>query len=703
MIEEGEIAKFQKKILNRYYESYGKKVLKLIKPSGNKNMNIPLHILTKFFIRFYTEEGYDRKFYSDLNRDLTNNKFDDYHPFIFLIYDCLNKGYIKPYRQKLFRGAEIYINKFNDLMYDIRKNEKEKILYFSKSFLSFSKDEIEAKKFLKPSDNNTVGVLFILEGCENNKFFITNIDIESLSSNENEKEVLALPFTCFEVVEIGKYEIYNGFMYRKIYLKYLDKYQKIIDDKLNDLWNLNDDKEIKDFFCKSMESRFGKDVQKCYNKKNKLSVNYAKMLNVPADNSFFLGQIASQFISKITGNQIAANIDDEFPNLMYDLKERLYKNNKNIISPTEKNRLIEIIIDTLKKIDIEVLGGSYSLGYCLGVFISNFVSFWNAPTASKCINIVSLALGCGLPAIKILPKLIPLLKLDVEKLLFNSPLNVEMISNILNIFWAVGIETYNIFRFHYEQKIKWSVTRRYIGKRLIKLGISVGFSITGWCVSKAIVFGIVIITGVSLEPWVTAVIGFLGGAGFGLLGNYTGVGNYLADKAFGEDQFILTSGNLYYKYIPEKYRKKGNNPHLKWNKTYLCAGVKSYIIECIENDVNTQMRVMNIPNDVFELKECLGYPIDKNSSNNDNNIDDSTDEDDYEDYKTFVVRKLTNENKFVGDLVIPYKGISENAFKIDFIIYGIDKEKISVKEWIDFKDKESKEKLIQVGFILSVY
>ena len=54
--------------------------------------------------------------------------------------------------------------------------KKKKYYIFQKVF--YLKDEDEAKKFLKPSDNNTVGVLFILEGCENDKFFITNIDID---------------------------------------------------------------------------------------------------------------------------------------------------------------------------------------------------------------------------------------------------------------------------------------------------------------------------------------------------------------------------------------------------------------------------------------------------------------------------------------------------------------------------------------------
>lgn len=113
------------------------------------------------------------------------------------------------------------------------------------------------------------------------------------------------------------------------------------------------------------------------------------------------------------------------------------------------------------------------------------------------------------------------------------------------------------------------------------------------------------------------------------------------------------------------------------------------------------MRVINIPNDIFELEECLGYDLNNNYQINEFYSDDSTDDD--EDGKKFICKKLKQGKKHAGDLVIPYKGINENAYKIDFIIYGINKEKISGEEWSECRDKENKEKLIEVGFVLSVY
>lgn len=81
LIEKDEITNFQNVLINRYCKSYSKATMESIKPLGDRNMNIPLHILTKIFINFYTKEKeYDdgQNFYEDMNKDLTNNKFDDY-------------------------------------------------------------------------------------------------------------------------------------------------------------------------------------------------------------------------------------------------------------------------------------------------------------------------------------------------------------------------------------------------------------------------------------------------------------------------------------------------------------------------------------------------------------------------------------------------------------------------------------------------
>ena len=116
------------------------------------------------------------------------------------------------------------------------------------------------------------------------------------------------------------------------------------------------------------------------------------------------------------------------------------------------------------------------------------------------------------------------------------------------------------------------------------------------------------------------------------------------------------------------------------------------------------MRVINIPNTVYELYECLGYEINENYQTDDYISEDSTDStDDDEEGKKFICKKIRQGNLYAGDLIIPYKGIDENAHKIDFIIYGINKERINNKEWAESRDKEVKKQLIEIGFVLSVY
>ena len=96
-----------------------------MKPSGNKNIEIPIHLLTKSFLKLYTQEK--PYFYRDLNKDLSNGKFDDYRTFIFLLYNGLNKGILSSYRDDyLYRGAILSITEFNEM----ENNFKKKITIF---------------------------------------------------------------------------------------------------------------------------------------------------------------------------------------------------------------------------------------------------------------------------------------------------------------------------------------------------------------------------------------------------------------------------------------------------------------------------------------------------------------------------------------------------------------------------------------------
>ena len=707
LIEKDEISKFQNLLLSRYYKKYDNSKSYLIKPSGNKNMDIPNHLLAKFFLRLYTCEN--PKFYRDLNKDLSNGKFDDYHPYLFLLYNGLNKGILKPYKEsELSRGGCLSIIEYDEMKYNFEQTKKDKSLksiYYAKNFLSFSKSQNVAKKFLKDVQKGLKKILFILQKPKNKKFFISNIEIESYSEFGNkEEEVLFLPLSCFEIIDIRE-EKESDLEYSIVELRYLENYKEEIDSEIEKIKNDKDGEnaqiKIDEFFVNSINSKFGKDVQKYYDKKNKISIKYCQMIEASPENNYFLNIIGSGFIDKINqliynnSNEAMIHVDDEISNMKKDEEKREERNEAMVHVDDEAPNMIDRIkkfISDISKIDNKQFDQSYSIGVCLGNFIYNFYSFMKAPNSTKLKNLASLSLAVGLPIIK----LIPGMKSKIQEFLLSKgklDIDISKISNSLNILYAVSLELYSIYSF--STKHKKNITCFYAMKRLIKLGAGVGCSFLGNFLGKLVMNGVKVYLGVSVGPMATFVIGLFTGAAVGYYGTY--VADTLGDTIFGKDEFVLTSSHLYNKYIPTKYRKKYCNPNLKWNKTYLCNNVKSYIIECIINESEIIMLIMNIPNDVNEIDECLEFENKKDTNDNDDdNKSESTDLSE----EVENISKIFKNEKFVGDLVIPYKGIKENCYAINFVIFGINKEKINYEEWARIK---ADEKNIEVVFNLSVY
>ena len=323
LLEKGDITKFQNVLLSRYFKKGNNSINYLIKPSGNKNMDIPLHLLTKFFLRFYTEE--EPRFYADLNKDLTNGKFDDYHPFIFLLYNGLNQGILQSCKDsQLYRGCAISNQEFQEMKDSFRlakKNKSLRPIYYAKNLMSFSKKKDKAMEFLLTSSyNDCTTILFNIQKPKNKKFFLSNIDISSFSEFESEAEILFLPLSCFEIMDISSEKNFLGVKYIEVKLKYLDEYEEKIKSKIEEI--KKDEKAINNFFENSMNSKFGKDVQKYYDKKNKVSIKYCQFINATPNNNFFLNKIGTGFIHKLNkfinkdNNEAAIHVDDEIPNMM---------------------------------------------------------------------------------------------------------------------------------------------------------------------------------------------------------------------------------------------------------------------------------------------------------------------------------------------------------------------------------------------------
>ena len=111
--------------------------------------NIPIELLSKYYIRFYTDES--SKFYSHFNKDLRENKKDDYITFIKVLYKGIKLQSLPICSDKeLYRGSKLSNNEIK-LIEKYLNSKHENLpgaIVFSKTFLSFTKDKKIAENFL---------------------------------------------------------------------------------------------------------------------------------------------------------------------------------------------------------------------------------------------------------------------------------------------------------------------------------------------------------------------------------------------------------------------------------------------------------------------------------------------------------------------------------------------------------------------------
>ena len=222
---------FTSKIYNKYKNENTE--IKNLLNSIENIQNIPVELLSKYYARLYTAESdnNNNNFYSDINKDLRENKKDNYLSYIKILYEGIKtKSLPLGSNNILYRGTRL-LNKEIEIIKKYIKNKKEGLpgaMVFSKTFLSFSKDDKIAEDFLKKQKNNNElnKVLFILEKDNNIDYNLsTHADIEKISFYPNEKEVLFFSFSSFEIKEVKKvndrYEI--KLLYLGKYIKELEK------------------------------------------------------------------------------------------------------------------------------------------------------------------------------------------------------------------------------------------------------------------------------------------------------------------------------------------------------------------------------------------------------------------------------------------------------------------------------------------------
>ena len=291
---------------------------------------IPIEILSKYYIRLYTIES---NFYRNLNRDLGLNQIKKYLPFYKALYEGVKlKSLPLSSDKNLYMGSKISVQEITKIKRYL-KNKKPNLpgsIMFSRSFLSFSKERGEAELFLDIS-NNMSGlskVLYILEKNEHLGYNLsTHGDIENVSFYANEKEVLFFPFSSFEIKSVNE----NNSLSREetvyeITLIYLGKYLEEIEKDFNITPNkkLIPDSEFKtqlfqtglipeenivNLNTKSLYNSYKKYENEILNNTNsnnlKLNGN-ATSLEAPAPP---LPKVMQIFIKTLTGKTISLNVE----------------------------------------------------------------------------------------------------------------------------------------------------------------------------------------------------------------------------------------------------------------------------------------------------------------------------------------------------------------------------------------------------------
>ena len=229
---------FFNEYLKQKYENKNKDIYKYV--CQIKNKKLPKTILCKYWLRIYSLES---DFYGDMNKDLRNLNLNifAYFPFIKMCYEGIKKSFLESVvNQELYRGSVLSKEEFTNLENLLKKQDNAgfpKVIVYSRSFLSFSKNKNTAEGFIGKKDNkDLIKILFIIDKNENKKIDknrFSNADISEFSRYGSEEEVLVFPLSCFIISRIES-ENY----YKKIFLEYLGSCEKFIKKDLKN--NIND-------------------------------------------------------------------------------------------------------------------------------------------------------------------------------------------------------------------------------------------------------------------------------------------------------------------------------------------------------------------------------------------------------------------------------------------------------------------------------
>ena len=686
-INDYDLEGFQKFLLDYYPE-----LKYLIFPSREKKIAIPYYLLAKFYLHMYT---YECGFFRNMNLDLSNDKFDLYRVYIFLLYNALNQKSIKPYyNNSLYRGTVLSNKELDKINYLInKKSENENnddniniCLYFSKMFLSFSKNIDVAKSFMNKGNEQLIPVLFEVlpikeEELKNNDFFVSNLDLDNITEFD-EEEVLFLPFSCFEIVSIidDTINVFGENIHiKKITLNYLNKYKKSLykyietikekekfevflkqvvnsefSNEISNLINFDIGNEFKAFIKKKFQLNnnfFNFNLQQCLkNNKSyaqtafnnlfpeepkfiqKIIVNGSEALLVVLKNG--LNIILRPYQNKVLYRS-CKNLDNM--NIIYcgepmsinhcctgDIGHKMVKSKNECMNGDNKN-CVDKCIDKLdhKEKKMNIKDNYYFELYTAGISIGEFIE--NYDDIKDKPLVVQLQSFGNLLFSCLVPFLPKIFSTFLPKAIFSKiPIAMASISGLELIISIKDIAL--------DKSLTKSQTAFLITKKILLTLGQIGIN---YYIGK-IGFKILVYVGVS--PGIVIGVAALG------LGIAVGYGIAKIKKKYFDEKeengnLSLFSDSTYYQYIPKKFREYCI-PTLCWNG--VSKDAQSFAIELVEDGYRKWL--------IINIKKWI--------------------------------RKIHNENYLdIGDNIVEYKGISKHPYKVTFILYEMNKDKCTPEEW----------------------
>ena len=264
VIDEEDIIEFNNLLIKRH--DYTKKGISELITLYSKIGKIPLEIIAKYWIRYYSSES---SFYTLMNSQFMKNNYEDYEPFVKILYKGIEKGFLQSKNDEvLYRCQSISKKEFDQITSSIKNNKK--IQVYSRAFLSFSLNEKKSHKFLKKETDDLIPMKFILKPKNEGEIFASNADIRQYSIY-NEEEVLFFPFSSFIIEDNIREEKIENINARIIYLNYLGQYEKEIKLKISETLDKNismeeiigvdkDWKFSKDILNKTMKEKHMKNI-----------------------------------------------------------------------------------------------------------------------------------------------------------------------------------------------------------------------------------------------------------------------------------------------------------------------------------------------------------------------------------------------------------------------------------------------------------